>query len=242
MQNYAKNLLLTAIIALLLIWSPAKAQNENVHFGIGVGGITTTTFPIKGQYKFKDIKTFMGFTGGGFFQYDFGKKIKTGNLKRWFFHGEVNASFRRLEAASFRETKSDTNYLSFKMKYANLAIPLGIGCRFNPSQDDYFSMSIGLFAVLDLPCYPRTVQELTIGTMDATQDINSVSCSGLLDVSFKYDFISLSLRYGFDALPVIDIRGDVERNEGAEKGVATGRKVQKIYTGNFMFSLNFIIF
>jgi hypothetical protein len=241
MQNYAKNLLLTAIIALLLIWSPAKAQNENVHFGIGVGGITTTTFPIKGQYKFKVPKTFMGFTAGGFFQYDFGKKLGAGNLKRWFFHGEVNASFRRLEAASFREIPSDTNYISFKMKYANLAIPLGIGCRFNLSQDEYFYMSVGLFAVLDLPCYPRTA-DITLGTMDVAQNINSVLCSGVFDISFRYDFIALSLRYGFDALPVIDIRGGVEKNDNAVIGLTTGKRVQKIYTGNFTFSLNFMIF
>jgi hypothetical protein len=212
------------------MWFIPKAQtlssptnNERVHFGIGLGGNLTTTFPFNGNYTFNSIKTFVGFTGGGFFQYDFGR------TKKWFFHGEINASFRKMQAESKRDFRGDTNYLSLKRQYASISIPLGIGYRFNPSNDELFSMSVALLAALDLPCYPR-IADITIGTDDVSQDVNSVLCSGILDVNFKYDFISLSLRYGFDALPVINVKN------------VDGAGVQKLYTGNFTFQLNFHIF
>jgi hypothetical protein len=228
MQKYIKIILFWAIV--ISMSSALSAQtlspptnNENVHFGIGLGGVVTTTFPFGGDYTFKGAKTFIGFIGNGFFQYDFGRH------KKWFFHGEINASFREMRAASERASASDTNYLSLKRKHTVISVPLGIGYRFNPSNDELFSMSVSLLAALDLPCYPRTA-DITLGVDDASQNVNSVLCSGILDVNFKYDFISLSLRYGFDAMPVINVKN------------INGFGVQKFYTGNFTFQLNFHIF
>ncbi|MDR1973604.1 MAG: hypothetical protein LBQ31_02900 [Bacteroidales bacterium] len=229
-QNYTKIPLLIAFITILPLISMGQTssinQSENVHFGLGFGGIVTTTFPAKSNYTFKGVKTSIGFTGGGFFQYDFGRK------KNWFFHGELNASFRKLNATSERAEPSDTHYISFKKQLVNISVPLGIGRRFSIGDDELFSMSVALFAVLDLPCYPR-VADITIGTYDSPQNVNSVLCSGMFDVTFKYDFVSLSLRYGFDALPVINAKGF---------GANAGADSQKFYTGNFTFQLNFVIF
>ena len=228
MQNYTKIISLSIIIVFMSFLLPAQTlsshtNNENIHFGIGFGGITTTTFPVSGNYTFKDVKTFIGFTGGGFFRYDFGRN------RKWFFHGEINASFRKMEAESKRDFAGDTHYLSLKRKHANISVPLGIGYSFNPSNDDLFSMSVALLASIDLPYYPRTA-DVTVNNDDVSQNVNSVLCSGILDVGFKYDFVSLSLRYGFDAIPVIN----VENKDGV--------KIQKFYTGNFTFQLNLHIF
>ncbi|MEG1497810.1 MAG: outer membrane beta-barrel protein [Bacteroidales bacterium] len=191
--------------------SKAQQQSKNIHFGLSIGGIGTTTFPNVGPWNFDKNKTFMGVTGGAFFRYDF--------AKHFFVHGELSVSMRRIESKGF---SMDTALGNFELssKYTNIGVPLGIGYYFFP-RGGPLNINILACAVLNFPQEKNI--NISIHKQNIAQNLQQITFGAMLDLGFRYKFISLDLRYEYECNNIIKIQN------------------QKIYTGSFSFLVGFHI-
>ena len=217
MQMYIKSLFSRLLLFLLLIPCQVSAQmlksagDENLHFGLSVGGACNTTFPTAGAWHFDNRQTKIGFTGGAFFELDF--------AKRFFAHFEVNISARRLLANG---SSADTNLRNYDLSihYTNINVPLGLGVSIFPAPSQ-FNVSFIACAVLGLPQYNKS--QISVNRQDVEHSLQVINVGALAEVRFKYEFIFLAFRYEFSGMDLFRY------------------KHQAFKTGTFSFMLGFQI-
>ena len=218
MQMYIKSSFFRLLFCLLLlapcrVWGQMlkSAGDENLHFGLSIGGACNTTFPASGAWHFGAPQTKIGVTGGAFFQLDF--------AKRFFAHFEVNISGRRLLANG---TSSDTSFRNFDLSchYTNINVPLGLGVSFFPASNP-FNVSFIACAVVGLPQYNKS--QISVNRQDVEKSLNIVNIGGLAELRLKYEFIFLAFRYEFSGTALFKYRQ------------------QAFKTGTFSFMLGFQI-
>lgn len=205
--------LLLVLLGCLSLCRPLSAQSDKIHFGIQAGANVTTSFPIGGPWVFDRYNTSVGFTAGGFFQIDLGKRL--------FLHIELFGSSHKTSAHA-NSLDSNIGRFSMEAKYAQVGLPLGLGFYCFPKTSKF-----NLYVIASaLGFFPQQIGNTSISVKDRNveKQLFRMGIGGQLDVWAKYDFLSLGVRYSFGGTPLIEVEG------------------QEIYPGCFSVFLNFHIF
>ncbi len=186
--------------------------NENIHFGLTIGGAANTTLPSAGAWKFSSPVTKVGVSGGAYFQIDF--------AKRFFGHFELNISDRKLSASGLSSDTALGNY-DISLTYTHIGIPLGVGVWLFPKTSD-FNVSLAACALLNLPQEGKN--EISVNNKNVDCHLRPVGVGAMLQVDILYRFVFFSFRYEITGTPVFRYA-----NQGFR-------------TGTFDFLLGFKIF
>lgn len=215
MQSYVKNakkykklrLQVSVFVFILTLFSTSlveiKAQNSSssmnpsIHFGIQAGGVVATAFPAAGKWDFGSPKTKVGFSGSAFFEWNFSRS------KKWFAHIELGVGSARIKAEG---TSVDTSIGSFSLdaKYINIVPAIGIGYNILPIESP-FNVHILACVTGSFP-EQRATPAITIKRQDITADFQK-SIGARLECGFRYEFVSIALRYEYEFLPIMNISG-----------------------------------
>ena len=186
--------------------------NENIHFGLSIGGAANTTIPSSGVWNFASSPTKMGVSGGAYFQIDF--------AKRFFGHFELNISDRKLSASGHSADTAFGNY-DIALTYTHIGVPLGVGVWLFPQTSD-FNISLTACALLNLPQEGK--KEISVNNRNIERSISPVGVGAMLQIDLLYRFVFLSFRYEITGTPVFRYAN------------------QSFRTGTFDFLLGFKIF
>lgn len=204
-------------LVLMSFLTPLQAQetpprNDNIHFGLSIGGACNTTFAAPGPWSFDIPQTKIGVSGGAYFKYDF--------AKRFFAHIELNISSRKLSAnGSSADTTRNNFDLSYQ--YTNISAPIGIGVSFLPNSSK-MNASLTACVVVGMPQHNKS--EISANYQDVEQAINPIGVGAMLNLRIQYSFVFLDFRYEFIGTPVFKYQNQAFR------------------TGTFSFLLGFQIF
>lgn len=186
--------------------------NENIHFGLSIGGAANTTIPSSGAWNFASPVTKVGVSGGAYFQVDF--------AKRFFGHFELNISDRKISASGHSSDTALGNY-DISMTYTHIGVPLGVGVWLFPKTSD-FNVSLTACALLNLPQAGKN--EISVNNKNIDQNLRPVGVGALLQIDILYRFVFLSFRYEITGTPVFRYAN------------------QSFRTGTFDFLIGFKIF
>ena len=186
--------------------------NENIHFGLSIGGAANTTIPSSGAWNFASPVTKVGVCGGAYFQVDF--------AKRFFGHFELNISDRKLSASGHSADTALGNY-DISTTYTHIGVPLGVGVWLFPKTSD-FNVSLTACALLKLPQAGKN--EISVNNKNIDRNLSPVGVGAMLQIDIVYHFVFLSFRYEITGTPVFRYAN------------------QSFRTGTFDFLLGFKIF
>ncbi|MDE6694883.1 MAG: hypothetical protein K2J57_03515, partial [Bacteroidales bacterium] len=164
--------------------------NENIHFGLSIGGAANTTIPSSGVWNFASSPTKMGVSGGAYFQIDF--------AKRFFGHFELNISDRKLSASGHSADTAFGNY-DIALTYTHIGVPLGVGVWLFPKTSD-FNVSLTACALLNLPQEGK--KEISVNNKNIDRNLSPVGVGAMLQIDILYRFVFLSFRYEITGTPV----------------------------------------
>lgn len=170
--------------------NPGPRANDNMHFGLTIGGACNTTFPAQGPWDFRAPQTKIGVGGGAYFQMDF--------AKRFFAYLELGISDRKLSANGISADTAYGNY-DLSCSYTNISAPVGIGVNLFPSSSS-FNASVIACAVVGLP--QENKSEISIKNQNIDKRLNPVNIGAMLELRLRYEFVFLSFRYEFSGTNV----------------------------------------